>query len=375
MRRFRLLRAPWGMAAILLVGIAFWPGIPTVGALSVPSVTVPSVTTPSVTAPTVTAPSVTVPSVTAPTVTTPPVTTPSVTTPSTTTPSVTTPSVTAPSVTAPSLTTPSVRTPAGSVPSVTAPSISTPSATVPSTSLRTPAGGSSLAGSGGLSQSAGGLGASATGQGGLPGATTPLTAGAGALFGAAPTTAAAGRRALTSRATRRALERGSLSQSQLQRTVARLRGCLDRLTDEQRRVLSMRAGLGPRPALSRTQVARRLDLGLTQTRRVERRALRRLGALDGAGMCAAAAAASPLDVLTGVLGLPAPLGGVLGATAVRDRSPARSGVEGVSGAGGGDGGGLALPPPISEGGEATLLVALGLLVALALLVRRELLRR
>jgi len=57
----------------------------------------------------------------------------------------------------------------------------------------------------------------------------------------------------------------------------------------------------------------------------------------------------------------------------------RSGVGGVvahgNGADAGDHAGLDLPPPIGDGGEATLLVALGLLVALALLVRRELLRR
>ena len=63
-----------------------------------------------------------------------------------------------------------------------------------------------------------------------------------------------------------------------------------------------------------------------------------------------------------------------------DRRP-RFGVGGVVAHGGGNDGSNdrrgfdALPPPIGDGGEPTLLVALGLLVALALLVRRELSRR
>ncbi|HEU4702102.1 MAG TPA: hypothetical protein VFS37_06420, partial [Conexibacter sp.] len=46
-----------------------------------------------------------------------------------------------------------------------------------------------------------------------------------------------------------------------------------------------------------------------------------------------------------------------------------------SGADSGGRSGLGLPPPIGSGGEANLLVVLGLLVVLALLVRRELQRR
>jgi type IV secretory pathway VirB10-like protein len=70
-------------------------------------------------------------------------------------------------------------------------------------------------------------------------------------------------------------------------------------------------------------------------------------------------------------------GMVADATARRPRP--RFGVGGVVAHGNGkDGGGhsgLGLPPPIGNGGEATLLVGLGLLVALTLLVRRELLRQ
>ena len=221
------------------------------------------------------------------------------------------------------------------------------------------------------------LGAAPAGGGGLAqdpgllsGATSP--AAAAALLAGAPSAAAlaGARRALTSRATRRALAHGALSQAQLERTVARLRQCLGQLPDRQDRVLSLRAGVGPRPALSRTQVARRLGLGVAETRRVERRGLRRLGALDGAGMCSATAAtASPLGWL---LGATTPLG-VIGATAATDWSAADfNAVKGVSEAGGGgDGGGLALPPPIGDGADWTLLILLGLAAMLALLVRRE----
>jgi hypothetical protein len=374
MRRSRFLSAPWGMALTLLLAAAFWPGVAVVRALSAPSVTLPSTTTPSVTVPSVTTPSVTTPSVTVPSVTTPSVTTPSVTTPSMTTPSVTTPPVRAPSVTLPSVT-----TLAGSAPSITAPSVTSPSVTAPSVStpsLRTSSGGSGLVGSNGLAQGGGGLlGAPATTAGGLPGGTTAAAFSA-ALLGATPATSApaGGDRSLTSRATRRALAHGSLSQAQLERTVARLRGCLGQLTDDQRRVLALRAGLGPRPALSRAQVARRLGLGVGQTRRIEHRALRRLGTLDSAGMCAQGAMpAAPLTLLTGGLlsALPSD-GAAIGVDSSASSPPPRSGVKGVSEAGdGGNGSGLALPPPIGDGADWSLLILLGLAAGLALLVRYE----
>src|SRR6185369_5294000 len=105
------------------------------------------------------------------------------------------------------------------------------------------------------------------------------------------------------------------------------------------------------------------------------RALRRLGALDGAGMCTAgAAAASPLRLLTGGLlsALP-PYGAAIGGNPAAGAPPPRFGVKGVSEAGGdgGSGGGLALPPPIGDGADWTLLVLLGLASMLALLVWYE----
>ncbi|HEX7291712.1 MAG TPA: hypothetical protein VF250_11365, partial [Conexibacter sp.] len=147
------------------------------------------------------------------------------------------------------------------------------------------------------------------------------------------------------------------------------------LAPTQRRVLVLRTGLGPRDALSRDRVARRLDLGLAQTRRIERRGLRRLSALDAAGRCVgdgggAALASAPLGMPPG-----AALAAAAGAGAVLGQP--RGDVKGVSGSGGGGGPSLAdvLPPPLGEGSDWTLLILLMLAAMVALLVRRELRRQ
>jgi hypothetical protein len=71
--------------------------------------------------------------------------------------------------------------------------------------------------------------------------------------------------------------------------VRRLSGCLGELGAGQRRVLLLRAGIGPRPALTRAQVSRRLDASLVRVRRLERRGLQRLRAFERAGGCGSAA--------------------------------------------------------------------------------------
>ncbi len=178
-------------------------------------------------------------------------------------------------------------------------------------------------------------------------------------------------------ATRRALARGALSQHQLERTVADLRQCVDQLGEAQRRVLTLRAGLGPRAPLSRTQVARRLDLSRPQAGRIERRGLRRLGALDAAGRCGVTAATTSATIAS----LLAPAGALAtSSTAAGDVGSAsrpRYGIEGVSASGGGDGASLddVLPPPIGDGSDWTALILLMLAATVGLLVRRELRRR
>jgi hypothetical protein len=175
---------------------------------------------------------------------------------------------------------------------------------------------------------------------------------------------------------RRALAHGSLTRTQLARVVAGLRGCLGQLPREQRRVLVLRAGVGPRPGLSRSQVARRLGLGVAQTRRIERRALRRLGALDGAGRCVAGGGA----VTSGALLASAAFGLSNGSVSrPADGGRPRGGVEGVSDSGGRDDGGsalgAALPSPLGRGSDWTLLLLLTVAALVVLLMRRELRRQ
>jgi hypothetical protein len=86
---------------------------------------------------------------------------------------------------------------------------------------------------------------------------------------------------------------------QVRRLVARFGGCLQQLTVRQRRVLRLRAGLGPREPATRAAVARRLDLPVARVRRAERRGLRALrsNAREGCGAASDGAGADP--ALTG----------------------------------------------------------------------------
>jgi hypothetical protein len=382
----------WGSAVALLAS-----GVGAVNAAALSAgVTVPSVTVPSVT----------VPSVTVPPVTTPPITTPPITTPPITTPSQPPAPAPAPSIPAPKppptdpLPTPSV--PAPSVPApAPAPSVSRPSVPVPSTP--------SVPGVSGTSPSAGspsgtspsGTSSSGTSPSGTPSAGTSaptpiapsgaggvagVNASGGPLFVGSGGTSSLGGGLVPGRRVSFAdwiasAGSGTGRQHRLESAVMQLHQCLDDLGASERRVLSLRAGVGPGAPLTRSQVARRLDLGVGRTGRIERRGLRRLDGLAAAGACGTAGSGvAAMSLLS-----PVPLGATgaaLGTSA--DAAGAlrpSSAVGGVVAHGGGDEGSGgrsgfdALPPPIGDGGEATLLVALGLLVALALLVRRELLRR
>jgi hypothetical protein len=74
----------------------------------------------------------------------------------------------------------------------------------------------------------------------------------------------------------------------LRQVVGRLRGCLDGLPVLERRVLILRAGVGPGDPRSRARVARATDLSTRRVARLERRGLRRLRGLarGGCGMSA-----------------------------------------------------------------------------------------
>jgi Sigma-70, region 4 len=107
----------------------------------------------------------------------------------------------------------------------------------------------------------------------------------------------------------------------VRRLVARYGACLSQLTTRQRRVLRLRAGVGPREPVTRAVVARRLELPVAKVRRAERRGLRALrrSAREGCGAASDGAGAEP-GVAT------APAGG----------GPASASTVLASGSGGGD---------------------------------------
>jgi hypothetical protein len=323
------------------------------------------------------------------------VTTPTVPAPSISGARVTVPSVTAPSVTVPSVSTPSVTTPSVSTPSVTTPSVQAPSVQTPS--VPSPSGGGGSAGGGAAGGGASGGGASGgsqgggAGSGGSPGAgasapqpaggPAPSSAGATATDGADAAGArrvGADRERRAGRVTAHKPPARDTADARLHRLVLDARACMDQLGARERRVLGLRAGLGPRPALSRGQVASRLGLGVAQTGRIERSGLRRLGALEGAGACAGASGSRTIGAAGGLL--------PTAASAAALATTPRSAIGGVSASGRGDGarsehnggsGGLgdALPPPLGQGSDWTLLILLTLLALVGLLVGREVRRR
>ena len=72
----------------------------------------------------------------------------------------------------------------------------------------------------------------------------------------------------------------------LRETVAKASGCLDDLSTGQRRVLTLRSGIGAGPPRSRSSTARRLDISVKRVTRLERTGLRRLRELAKGGGCA-----------------------------------------------------------------------------------------
>jgi hypothetical protein len=91
----------------------------------------------------------------------------------------------------------------------------------------------------------------------------------------------------------------------LRRTVLRFHGCLSRVPRSERRVLSLRAGVGRLRAHTRSEVARITHLRRARVIALERRGLRRLRALNRAGVCQDAAA--PTTAVTAAPGTGAPL--------------------------------------------------------------------
>jgi hypothetical protein len=102
---------------------------------------------------------------------------------------------------------------------------------------------------------------------------------------------------------------GRRRERRLRRIVRRLDACLPAIDAAQRRVLTLRAGLGPAPARSRAQVAQRLGVRVGRVVRLERRGVRTLRRLDRATNCAPGAGPAPVTEGVSVLaGLGAPFG-------------------------------------------------------------------
>lgn len=229
-----------------------------------------------------------------------PVQTPAVSTPAVSTPALPAPlPVPIPAVpTLPAVTVPvPVSTPAVSVPSVSTPSLSTPAGSVPSVStphVSTSSPSSAGAGSGSAPSSSGGSSGSATsGAGGATGAgTTPggsPSPAAGASSGSAGTSAhSRSSDDLPNSPAAKARRRDRA----LRRSVLRFQGCLSQIPRSERRVLTLRAGVGSSRAHSRTEVARITHLRRARVITLERRGLRRLHTLGRTGTCQDAQTAS-----------------------------------------------------------------------------------
>ena len=297
------MRQRWWLVVVAFVVCMAMTALPAGAQLPVPTPTVPTPTVPTPPVPTPTVPTPTVP-------TPPPLPKPP---PLPTPPAVPTPKPSpapVPSVTVPSVTTPSVSTPAGTVQSTSTPSVSTPSVSTPS--VRTPgsatarsgsgSSGSGASGSSGSSGPAGGSGGGAAGTTGAAGS-TPGSAtspgGASGTDGQAPRGGSANAKPKSRAARVRQRERN------LRRTVLRFHGCLSRVPRSERRVLSLRAGVGRLRPHTRSEVARITHLRRARVIALERRGLSRLRALNRAGACQDAGA--PTTAVTAAPGTGTPL--------------------------------------------------------------------
>jgi hypothetical protein len=231
-----------------------------------------------------------------------------------------TPTVTVPPVTVPQVTVPPVTVPPTPVnPEVTTPPVQTPTVTTPSVSTSSGAanggGGGSGSGDGqsssgpgsGAGQSgsgqASGAGQSGAGQSGAGQSGTDQPSGTGAS-GADASGSSSGDDPGNGPAQLRDRDRD------LRRTVLGHEACLGQMPRGERRVLTLRAGVGLAHPRSRAQVQRITGLRRTRVAALERSGLQRLRSLAQAGGCGQAASAAP--------GAVAPVTGVSGARGIPD---------------------------------------------------------
>ena len=308
------MRQRWWLVAVVFVICMGMTVLPAGAQLPVP-VPTPPVTTPPVPTPPVPAPPKLPPVPTPPIPTPPPVPKPP---PLPAPPAIPTPKppptpapsapVRVPSVTVPSVKTPSVTTPAGTVPSASTPSVSTrtPSVRTPG-SATTRAGGATGSGaSGSGSGAAGGSGGGAPGSAG----TTPASSAPGsATSPGTGTTGADGQtpRSGSSNSTPKSrAARIHQRERALRRTVLRFHGCLARVPRSERRVLSLRAGVGRLRPHTRSEVARITHLRRARVITLEHRGLSRLRALNRAGACQDAGATATAVTPAPGTGTPVP---------------------------------------------------------------------
>ena len=155
--------------------------------------------------------------------------------------------------------------------------------------------------------------------------------------------------------------------------MQRLSGCLDELSDTQRRVLVLRAGVGEASPRTRRGVARMLDLRVQRVSRIERRGLRRARELDRAGACGATVASGGGVIATGSLAGTTGGGGTAPDESLGGGTP-NDGGSAPADEGSGDVRGESqsqLPPPTFDGppdqaGGTSLWVAVGLMLLAAL---------
>jgi hypothetical protein len=210
------------------------------------------------------------------------------------TPTVTVPPVTVPQVTVPQVTVPQVTVPPTPVtPEVTTPTVQTPTVTTPSVS--TSSGTANGAGEG--SGSSGGQSSSGSGQSG-----SGQASGAGQSGTSASGAAKSGSSSSDDPGNGPARDRNH--DRDLRRTVLGHEACLGQMPRGERRVLTLRAGVGLAHPRSRAQVQRITGLRRARVTALERSGLRRLRSLARAGGCGQASSAAPGDVtpVTGVTG-------------------------------------------------------------------------
>jgi hypothetical protein len=161
-----------------------------------------------------------------------------------------------------------------------------------------------------------GGGSGATSTGSVGGAGGGGTSGAGA-------TAPGARGATGSRRSAAARRTIARRERRLRTTVKGLQRCLGGLSGLEHRVLVLRAGIGAGPPRTRARVARRLHISARRVTRLERRGVRRLRGLAGAGRCGSDASPGAAQDATAAPGRPS-LGALLAAGPHADRTEVKA---------------------------------------------------